>query len=145
MIENQHLKSPSPCSCTNIRRASRALTQLYDKLLEPSGLKVTQYSLLRHLRHIGPVTMNEFSQAIRLERTTLVRNLKLLETAGLILIASTTASQAKQICITATGIRALEIALPYWQQAQHRTKELFTEEEFLVFRNALQKIESLNL
>ena len=140
MNTNKELKPPSPCSCTNIRRASHALTLLYDKLLAPSGLKVTQYSLLRHLHHLGPVTMNELSQATRLERTTLVRNLKLLEQAGLIRITPTSASQAKQVCITDAGIQALEVALPYWQKAQRSTKDLFTEEEFQVFRGALQKI-----
>lgn len=143
MNANENLKPPSPCNCTNIRRASRALTLLYDKLLEPSGLKVTQYSLLRNLNHLGPITMNEFSRAMRLERTTLVRNLKLLENAGLIRIIPTATSQANQIFITDSGIHALEIALPYWQQAQRSTKELFTEEEFMVFRGALQKIESI--
>ena len=56
-----------------MRRASRAITQFYDKFLMPSGLKVTQYSLLNHLKRLGPLTMNELSQAIRLERTTLMR------------------------------------------------------------------------
>ena len=143
MNANKELKPPSPCSCTNLRRASRALTLLYDKLLAPSGLKVTQYSLLRHLHHLGPVTMNEFSRSVRLERTTLVRNLKPLEQAGLIRISPTSASQANQVCITDAGIQALEVALPYWQKAQRSTKELLTEEEFLVFRGALQKIESI--
>lgn len=143
MTANENLKPPSPCNCTNIRRASRALTLLYDKLLAPSGLKVTQYSLLRHLYHIGPVTMNEFSRAIRLDRTTLVRNLKPLEQAGLIRITTSSASQANQLCITDAGIQALDVALPYWQEAQRSTKELFTEEEFQVFRGALQKIESI--
>lgn len=143
MNGNKELKPPSPCSCTNIRRASRALTLLYDKLLAPSGLKVTQYSLLRHLQHLGTVTMNEFSRATRLDRTTLVRNLKPLEQARLIRITPSCASQANQLSITDAGIQALDVALPYWQEAQRSTKELFTEEEFHVFRGALQKIESI--
>lgn len=76
MIMKENLKTPGICDCTNMRRASRTLTQFCDKPLEPSSLKVTQYSLLDHLNRLGPLTMNELSQAIRLERTTLVRNLK---------------------------------------------------------------------
>jgi DNA-binding MarR family transcriptional regulator len=87
--------------------------------------------------------MSELSKAIRLERTTLVRNLKLLGKMGLVSISAAKISQAKQVCITDSGLKALEIALPYWQQAQERTKELFTEEELLIFLKALQKIESI--
>lgn len=140
---NKQLKPSSICNCINLRRASRAITQFYDERLRPSGLKVTQYSLLSHLKRLGPLSMNELSQAIRLERTTLVRNLKLLEKMGFVCITAAQTSQANQVCITGIGLETLATALPYWQQAQERTKELFTEDEFLVLRKALQKIESL--
>lgn len=131
------------CNCTNMRRASRAMTQFYDELLAPSGLKVTQYSLLNHLRRLGPLTMNELSKAIRLERTTLVRNLKPLERMGFVSITAQETSQASQVCITDSGLKALEVAVPYWNKAQECIKDLFTEEERVIFLGALQKIESI--
>ncbi|WP_018704773.1 MarR family winged helix-turn-helix transcriptional regulator [Anaeromusa acidaminophila] len=140
---DKNLKPASICNCTNLRRASRAITQFYDELLKPSGLKVTQYSLLNHLKRLGPLSMSEFSQAIRLERTTLVRNLKILEKMGLISIVAAKKAHANQVCITGSGLESLEMALPYWQQAQERTKELLDEEELCVFFRALQKIESI--
>ena len=143
MNTNKQLKPASICNCINLRRASRAITQFYDELLLPSGLKVTQYSVLSHLKRLGPLSMSELSKAIRLERTTLVRNLKLLEKMGLVSIAADKASQANQVCITDSGLETLAAARAYWQQAQERAKELFTEEEFLVLRGALQKIESI--
>lgn len=97
MITKENLKAPSVCECINMRRASQALTQFYDKLLKPSGLKVTQYSLLSHLKRLGPLTMNELSQAIRLERTTLVRNLKPLEKMGLVSMTVEESSQARLV------------------------------------------------
>lgn len=145
MSTNKQLKPSRICNCINLRRASQAITQFYDELLRPSGLKVTQYSLLRHLQYFGALSMGELSQATRLERTTLVRNLKVLEKMGLICITASQAPQANQVCITDRGSEALETALPYWEQAQERTKDLFTADEFLVFRRALRKIESLGL
>jgi DNA-binding MarR family transcriptional regulator len=136
-------KPPSLCNCTNMRRASRAMTQFYDDLLAPSGLKVTQYSLLNHLKRLGPLTMNELSTAIRLERTTLVRNLKPLEKRGLISIAAEKSSQARRVHITESGLISLAAAVPYWNQAQQNIKELLTEEEHRVFHDTLQKIESI--
>ena len=124
----QFPKSPGICNCTNMRRASRAITQFYDKFLMPSGLKVTQYSLLNHLKRLGPLTMNELSQAIRLERTTLVRNLK---------------PQTNQVNITESGLQALTKALPYWTQAQAAIDSLFSDEERKIFGGALEKIESI--
>lgn len=136
-------KQPSMCHCTNMRRASRAVTRLYDELLEPSGLKVTQYSLLNHLKRLGPLTMNELSKAIRLERTTLVRNLKPLENMGLVSVIAEKTSKAHEVHLTEKGLKSLEIAAPYWNQAQQYLKELFTEEEIQIFAGVLQKLESI--
>ena len=143
MSTNKQLKPSTICTCINLRRASQTITQFYDDLLRPSGLKVTQYSLLRHLQYFGALSMSELSQATRLERTTLIRNLKVLEKMGLICITTAQAPQANQVCITVSGSEALETARPYWEQAQERTKDLFTADEFLVLRGALRKIESL--
>ncbi len=136
-------KEPSKCYCTNMRRATRAITRYYDKLLEPSGLKVTQYSLLNHLKRLGPLTMNELSQAIRLERSTLVRNLKPLESMGLVGILGEKSSKARQVQLTERGLEQLDGANSYWDQAQQNLKELFPEEEFSIFMGALQKLESI--
>lgn len=126
-----------------MRRASRAVTRLYDVLLEPSGLKVTQYSLLNHLKRLGPLTMNELSKAIRLERTTLVRNLKLMENMGLVSVIAETTSKAHEVQLTEKGLKSLEMAAPYWNQAQQHLKELLTEEEIQIFAGVLQKLESI--
>lgn len=143
MITKENLKAPSVCECINMRRASQALTQFYDKLLKPSGLKVTQYSLLSHLKRLGPLTMNELSQAIRLERTTLVRNLKPLEKMGLVSMTVEESLQARLVHITERGQDFLAAAAPYWAQAQQKVGEMFTPEELGVFKKALQKIESI--
>lgn len=143
MDKNRFPQTPSICHCTNMRRASRAMTQFYDDLLAPSGLKVTQYSLLNHLKRLGPLTMNDLSKAIRLERTTLVRNLKPLERMGFVRISAAKASQANQVSITDSGLQVLAEALPYWNEAQKYIKDLFTEEERIVLSRALEKIESL--
>lgn len=126
-----------------MRRASRAITQLYDELLEPSGLKVTQYSLLNHIKRLGPLSMNELSEAVRLERTTLVRNLKLLETMGLVSMNTEKTAKGRFVHLTERGLKSLELAVPYWNQAQQYLKELLTEEEARIFMGVLQKVESV--
>src|SRR3954449_2175081 len=76
---------PSPaCTCGRLRRATRALTQLYDDLLAPAGLRLTQFSLLRTLVREGTVRITDLAAAQLLDRTALSRNLDPLVEQGLI-------------------------------------------------------------
>lgn len=134
-------KPSSVCYCANLRRASRDITEYYNKVLEPSGLKVTQYSLLNHINRLGPLSMQELSRAIRLERTTLVRNLKPLEKLGLIAIEKN--RQACLITITEQGLTSLHDAFSLWSKAQQAVRELLPEEEMKIFMGTLQNLESL--
>src|SRR5713226_7185668 len=72
------------CACANLRKATRATTQLYDAMLRPSGLRATQFTLLvaTRLIHTAPVT--RLAKELGMDRTTLTRNLRLLERQGLI-------------------------------------------------------------
>ncbi|HEY9847811.1 MAG TPA: MarR family transcriptional regulator, partial [Candidatus Caenarcaniphilales bacterium] len=74
------------CACFNLRKASRAVTQLYDKVLQPSGLLATQFTLLSAIALTGSVTITRLAQELVMDRTTLARNLKPLERQGLIQI-----------------------------------------------------------
>ena len=72
------------CVCFKVRKSARAITKLYEKVLRPSGLRATQFSLLMAARVLGPVTVVKLAQAAVMERTTLTRNLQVLEKRGLI-------------------------------------------------------------
>lgn len=133
------------CHCYHLRRASRAVTQFYDDMLAPSGLKVTQYSLLNHIRRLGPLTMNELSQAMRLERTTLLRNLKPLEKLGYVTVLPGKNSQARQLSLTEKGLEVLAVAAPHWEEAQQKLAKLFKPEELQGLLSSLSKLESLSM
>src|SRR5213080_2504071 len=69
-----------PCACANMRRAARAVTQLYDAALRPSGLRITQFTLLRALaRAGGPMTQDALGELLAVDSTTLSRTLRQLE------------------------------------------------------------------
>jgi DNA-binding MarR family transcriptional regulator len=76
------------CACGRLRRATRALTQLYDDLMAPSGLRVTQFSLLGALARSGTARMAELADALLLDRTALSRTLDALVLRGLVSIVS---------------------------------------------------------
>lgn len=106
------------CACHNIRKASRAITQFYDEKLRPSGLRVTQFNILGAALALEPVTISRLAKAIVTDRTTLTRNLKLLEKQGLVRLASGKDRRQREITVTADGRRALAKAYPLWREAQ---------------------------
>jgi len=138
-------KLPSPCHCLNIRRASRAVTQFYEKALEPSGLKVTQYSLLRNLELMESVSMSVLAKIMRIDRTTLNRNLKPLMKAGLIKVHSGEDSRSRQVMLIEAGKEALVNALSLWDEAQASLEEYLGEAELNSFEKSLSKLEALVL
>jgi DNA-binding MarR family transcriptional regulator len=106
------------CACYNLRRAARATTRLYDDFLRPSGLRSTQYSMLMAARLRGPVTLTKLAEMTVTERTTLTRNLNILEKKGLIRIESGEDRRERQVSITERGQEALSEAIPLWEAAQ---------------------------
>lgn len=106
------------CVCYNLRRAARATTRLYDDFLRPSGLRSTQYSMLMVARVLGPVTLTKLAEMTVTERTTLTRNLTILEKKGLIVIEPGKDRRERQVSITERGLKVLMEAIPLWEAAQ---------------------------
>jgi DNA-binding MarR family transcriptional regulator len=114
---------PSICACVNMRRASRAVTRLYDRALAPSGLKVTQYSVLANVMRSGPVNVTKLAALLVLDRTTLVRNLKPLEAAGFLKETPTGDPREKALEITEAGREAVQAAAQHWKAVQTRLRD----------------------
>ncbi len=112
--------SPPACVCHALRAVTRAITQLYDELLRPSGLRVTQFSILGRLSQVGPATVTQLTDMLVMDQTTMTRNLKLLEHEGLIERVTQADARVKSVRLTAKGRKALRAAFPLWQQAQQR-------------------------
>jgi DNA-binding MarR family transcriptional regulator len=113
------------CACLNLRQATRAVTQLYDDVLRPSGLRVTQFSLLSVIRLTGGSSIGTLAEAAVMDRTTLTRNLKLLADRKLIRIEEGEDARVRLVTLTAAGEAKLEAARPYWEKAQeHMTTSL---------------------
>lgn len=113
------LQAIEVCLCFHTRKASRAITQIFDKLLAPTGLKATQLSLLMVVNSRGPIRIGELSDALVSDSTTISRTIKPLLKSGLISQSpSPEDGRIKLIELTVEGAVALDHALPLWQQAQ---------------------------
>jgi DNA-binding MarR family transcriptional regulator len=118
----------SPCVCNTLRMATRAVTQFYDDLLRPSGLRVTQFSILAAIARMGEANLRQLEDALALDQTTLTRSLNLLERERVIERASHPDGRVKAMRLTSKGRRALEVARPLWVQAQDEVlRELGTK------------------
>jgi DNA-binding MarR family transcriptional regulator len=126
-----------------MRRASRAVTDFYERALEPSGLKITQYSLLRHLEQVEPATISELAKTMRIDRTTLNRNMKPLIEVGLIAVNTGKDPRSRQVILTQSGKSALINASTLWDQAQSSLQEYLGEVEIEQFRFLVSKLEAL--
>ena len=112
------------CICTSLRQAARASTALYDKALAPSGLKVTMFRLLRRIESHPNASISSLAELVGLDRSTLGRNLKVLERQGLLALPSGKDARARRVALTPAGKTALARAVPLWAQAQTEMKVL---------------------
>lgn len=138
------MRSNPACVCGRLRRASRALTQLYDDAMAPSGLRVTQFSLLRTLRREGPIRVSALASAVLLDRTALVRTLEPLVARGLVRIAPGRDARTRDVSLTPAGITALDKATPYWREAQRKVERALGEPRIEALVDLLASVESLH-
>ena len=119
------------CLCFRARRAARAITRAYDTALRPSGLQATQVTLMNVIA-LGPdgaQPMGRLSDILGLELSTLTRNLRALEKAGLVEIGrSAKDRRVRVVCLTEAGKSRLAGALPLWKKAHGSIVEALGDE-----------------
>ena len=117
-----HQDPASSCLCFYVRKSARAITQLYDDALRPTGLRATQFTLLFATRKLGPVTVNCLAETLVMDRTTLTRNLRPLEKEGLVQVLPGGDRREREITLTAAGQATLSQALPVWRRVQAQVR-----------------------
>jgi DNA-binding MarR family transcriptional regulator len=129
------------CMCYNLRKTSRAITQFYDKMLEPSGIPITQFSLLVGISISKSPTITKLANEMIVDRTTLTRNLGILQRQGIVeIIESGNDKRIKNIIITNKGKEVLLKALPLWEKAQLNVIERFGKVNSKDMLSGLSKI-----
>lgn len=119
------------------------MTQLYDEVLRPTGLRITQFSILGATMAMEPITVTRLAEATVTDRTTLTRNLKLLEKQGLIRVAPGNDRREREVALTSRGRQALVRTLPLWEKAQAHVVEGLGEERWKDLRQELSAVVSL--
>ena len=129
------------CNCLAIRQAARHVTQFYDQLLAPSGLRTTQYSILGRLQRRGPMPINALAAELVMDRTTLGRNILPLQRDGLIEIGTTPSDRRRrEVRLTASGAARLRAARQGWVEAQTEFDRVFGAERAAALRDLLREV-----
>ncbi|QXH52789.1 MarR family winged helix-turn-helix transcriptional regulator [Pseudomonas fakonensis] len=108
----------SECICTHLRRAARGVSRHYDEALAGFGINVAQFSLLRSVQRLDKPSITTLAEAMGLERSTLGRNLRVLEAEGLVQLADGDDQRNRLVLLSEEGRARLQAAQPAWEHAQ---------------------------
>ncbi len=129
------------CACFNLRKATRAVTQIYDDSLRPLGLRSGQLTLLMAARLKGASTIHDLADMVWVDRTALSRNLKPLIKKGLLQVEPGPDRRTRFVSVTAKGEEAISDAMPAWEKAQEQTKTTIGEVEIMQLMNQLSTVQ----
>lgn len=130
-----------PRGCTNLklRQLTRLVTQRYDTEVAKTGLKTTQYSLLSHVLSLGPVRPGDLARAMRMDASTLTRNLRPLQDAGWVEVVAGGDARSRSVQITESGRAKRQEAQRHWRVAQQALNERLGVEHVAALHALLDK------
>lgn len=126
-----------PCHCMNLRNAARKVSALYDVALEPLGITIAQFSLLRRVERLGPVSLTELGRVTDHDRSTIGRNVRLLEKMGLLAQGKGKDQRETMVTLTAEGHRVLAEGAPLWDACQARIEDRLGPERIAAIADIL--------
>ena len=135
---------PTQCLCTKLRRASRGVTRIYDEALADVGLNAAQFSLLRYLQRLGQPSISALAEAMGLDRSTLGRNLRVVEGRGLLQLGGGTDQRSCLVLLTDAGERVLEQGAPLWERAQQELARRLGAERRAELMQLLDDLETVD-
>ena len=113
------------CTCLQLRKAARRISQIYDRHLEPYDLTINQYALLGYVQSFDGIGIGALAEKLVMDPTTLTRSLRPLELRGLVVVASDPRDRRnRNLHMTDAGRSQRQKARPGWEAAQHQVAEV---------------------
>lgn len=133
------------CICNVMRKSTRAVSNFYDKALAPSGLRITQYTVLRVLSSAKGMTVGELAEKLELDQTSATRSIATLESSGYIERVGHHDPRVKFLKVTEKGKATLKAANVCWQKAQEQMLKNISEADLSAALKALSLLSSASL
>ena len=130
----------SICYCTNLRRSANMLSDIYDACLKLAGVTVAQYYLLVNLSRLGSANITHWAQRVGLDRSTMIRNIKPLQTRGYV---EATKVRGKVFTLTPEGEHVLELAIPIWERTQAKIQEALGDDDVQTLLRISEKLQEI--
>ncbi|MFK8250083.1 MarR family winged helix-turn-helix transcriptional regulator [Ancylobacter terrae] len=130
----------SPCYCTRLRAAGRRIAAIYDAALEPLGINVAQFALLRMIERRQKVSLTELGRVAELDRSTMGRNVRVLERLGLAAAGRGEDQRESVVTLTAAGAELLIRAAPLWEACQRTVEARLGPERIEALDELLQAV-----
>ena len=127
------------CLGVRVRMLSRIVTRTYDELLRPHGIKFSQMNILSVLALHGPIQPVQVGRRLSIEKSTLSRNVRLMEANGWLENLPGEAN-TQLLRLTRRGRELYTKAAPAWQQAQERLAELLGDRATAALRTAVNRL-----
>ncbi len=140
MKKQRDMASVQNCTCFNVRRTARVITQFFDAEVRRHGMRPTQTPILGALQAKGGWGMAEMSDWLGMERTTLLRNLRPLQRDGLVQAKGGGRGGHVELEITANGRKALAESLPAWRSAQDKVVATLGKERWSAIIDDLEHV-----
>jgi len=129
-----------PCACQNLRRATRAVTRIYDQELRKTGLEITQFGLLTALAATEEANQKRLSAGFAMDSTTLTRTLGLLLKQGWVRVRPGKDRRERLFRLTQGGKRQMAEAQWYWERAERRLRRELGNEGWKSMKQTVSRI-----
>jgi DNA-binding MarR family transcriptional regulator len=140
VFEPLDLTGTGYCASFNFRRVSRAVTTLFDKAIQDSGLRSTQFAVLTAIAKTQPVSIGTVADLLVIDATTLTRSLNLLRKLGYLTISPRGAKRQRFLNLTDDGEKALARAVPLWRKIQQTFVDQIGENRWRTLRAELEDL-----
>jgi DNA-binding MarR family transcriptional regulator len=140
------MKRMFPCHCTTLRYAAQTLTEVYDRVLAPSGLKVTQFVLLQSiLEGEAEKSITDLAQKLGSDRSTIGRNVRILARDGLVSLSRGSDRREHTVHVSQKGREAVSLANPLWQKAQTAVTDTLGPDQLKMLKTLLSQLEEMSI
>lgn len=128
------------CACFNLRRASRLVTRRFDEAFREFGLKATQLPVLMGIYYAPYLPLSKLARVLGMDRTSLTRNLNILQGKGLVVVEETDDKRERRIGVSPEGERLLKDICPIWRKVQGEVEEALGAEHWENLLSGLHEV-----
>lgn len=137
---HMHQGIQQPCACTALRKASRAITRLYDTAILPAGMTTPQFAILRAIARENGKPLSRLAEEMVMDRSTLYRAIAPLVRQGWLTIENASSGRTKRALLTDAGHAAIEHAAPHWEAAHAKFIQAFGADRWNAVSKAIAEL-----